>query len=71
MTVTPTPRPITEVAASLGIARENLVPYGDDKAKLNSAMMEIYKKEPLSLPRASLQKLSEDSRLLIRETIRM
>ena len=27
-------RPIAEVAKDLGIAREHLIPYGDDKAKI-------------------------------------
>jgi len=30
----PSPRPIVEVAASLGLSAEDLVPYGDDKAKV-------------------------------------
>ena len=31
------PRPIAEVARDLGIAPQNLVPYGDDKAKIRLA----------------------------------
>ena len=34
MTFTKPPRPITDVAEGLGIPREYLVPYGDDKAKV-------------------------------------
>ena len=34
MSTTPVPRPITEVAQKLGIDQRNLVPYGDDMAKV-------------------------------------
>ena len=33
-------RPVSEVAHDLGIARENLIPYGDDKAKIRLAARE-------------------------------
>ena len=33
-------RPISEVASDLGIAREHLIPYGDDKAKVRLAARE-------------------------------
>ena len=34
MSVTGGVRPVSEVARDLGIAREHLIPYGDDKAKI-------------------------------------
>jgi len=34
MSVTGSVRPVSEVARDLGIAREHLIPYGDDKAKI-------------------------------------
>jgi formate--tetrahydrofolate ligase len=34
MSTTPVPRPITEVAQELGIDQQNLVPYGNDMAKV-------------------------------------
>ena len=34
MSMTPVPRPITDVASDLGISPEYLVPYGNDKAKI-------------------------------------
>ena len=40
MSPTPVPRPITEVAQDLGVDRKNLVPYGDDKAKVRLEAME-------------------------------
>ena len=40
MSTTSVPRPITEIATDLGIAREHLVPYGDDKAKIRLAARE-------------------------------
>ncbi|MGN0286226.1 MAG: formate--tetrahydrofolate ligase [Atopobiaceae bacterium] len=39
------PRPITEVAASLGIAEDDLIPYGRDKAKVD---YNVLKREPES-----------------------
>jgi formyltetrahydrofolate synthetase len=30
-------RPIADIAKDLGIAREHLIPYGDDKAKIRLA----------------------------------
>jgi formate--tetrahydrofolate ligase len=38
--MTPTPRPILDVASDLGIDRKNVVPYGDDKAKIRLAARE-------------------------------
>jgi formate--tetrahydrofolate ligase len=40
MSTTPVPRPITEVAQDLGIDDHNLVPYGDDKAKVRLEAMD-------------------------------
>ena len=37
MSGTGTVRPVSEVARDLGIAREHLIPYGDDKAKIRLA----------------------------------
>ena len=34
-------RPVVEVAHDLGIAREHLIPYGDDKAKIRLAAREL------------------------------
>ena len=44
------PRPITEIAASLGIAPEDLVPHGHDKAKIRlSAAREFAERAPGNL----------------------
>jgi formate--tetrahydrofolate ligase len=40
MSTTPVPRPVTEVAQELGIDKQNLVPYGDDKAKVRLDALE-------------------------------
>ena len=46
MSVTPVPRPITEVASDLGIAPEYLVPYGNDKAKVRLEAREASERPP-------------------------
>ncbi len=46
MTVTPVPRPISEVADDLGIAPEYLVPYGNDKAKIRLEAREASQRPP-------------------------
>ena len=46
MTVTGVPRPITEVAGDLGIAPEDLVPYGNDKAKIRLEAREASDRPP-------------------------
>jgi formate--tetrahydrofolate ligase len=40
MSLPPSPHPIAEVAAGLGIAPEHLIPYGNDKAKVALAALE-------------------------------
>ncbi len=40
------PRPITEIAASLGIAPEDLVPHGHDKAKIRLTAARRYAERP-------------------------
>ena len=39
-------RPITEIAAKLGISPESLIPYGHDKAKINAAFIRSLKDKP-------------------------
>ena len=38
--------PISEVAASLGIPNENLIPYGHDKAKIDYDFLESVQDKP-------------------------
>ncbi len=44
MSAVPTPRPITEIAAKLGIQDYHLVPYGKDKAKVELAAVDSGRK---------------------------
>ena len=46
MTMTPVPRPISEVASDLGIAPDHLVPYGNDKAKIRLEAREAADRPP-------------------------
>jgi formate--tetrahydrofolate ligase len=46
MTMTPVPRPISEVASDLGIAPDHLVPYGNDKAKIRLEAREASDRPP-------------------------
>ncbi len=40
-----TMKPITEIAASLGIADEDVIPYGRYKAKINHRLIQSAKKQ--------------------------
>jgi formate--tetrahydrofolate ligase len=46
MSMTPVPRPITEVASDLGISPDHLVPYGNDKAKIRLDAREASARPP-------------------------
>ena len=49
-----TPRPIADVAADLGLAPDDLEPYGRDKAKISQPTIERLLAEP-DAPRGKLR----------------